>query len=847
MNSPLLKKAIPHLVAMVIFLVVAVVYCKPALDSKVLNQTDVIGHTAMAKQSFDFNNKYGRFPLWTESMFSGMPAYNIQMYSPSVIVNFLYPPLTLWLPKPISYFYLACICFYILTQVLRIDPWIGVLSALAYTYSTFDPIIVGVGHDTQMLAIGFAPAVIAGLLVIYQRKFLLGATMLCIFFGLQLSMTQHLQIVYYTLIMLGFITLAYLAKCWKEKQVRNAVIGIAVALGAGAIGFGTYAVELLPVQEYAKETMRGGKSELTQGDSKNKTKGGLDKDYAFSWSYGIAETFSLFVPGIYGGGNMGKLFTDNSKFADKLEENFGVPETSALQNANQSAYWGSQGGKLGTAGPVYLGAVICFLFIFGGYYFKSWHKWWILSVTVFAIFLAWGRNFQAFNYFLFDHLPFYSKFRSPTMSLVIPQLTFPLLAALGLDQLLVDKESKEIIWKKFKTSVMITIGLLLIVTAFYFSADFKGPNDLSMKENFANITIQQISRGKQPTPEMEQQANELGNSLIKALQEDRRSLFSSDLLRTFFLIAVAVVLLGLYLKNKIKPLVLVGALIVLSSYDLLAEGRKYLSEENFVDPADIESVFAPSPADQLISRDPDKNFRVYDLTEEDPFSNARPSYYHNSIGGYHPAKLGLYQDLIQNQIGKGNMMVFNMLNTKYFIQPNPSTHQPQAQMNPNAFGPCWLVKSIHYVNNADEEMKALDSINVRDTAIVQKSFRNLIKFQPVPDTTASLRLIQNLNDKIIYKFSSKTNQFAVFSEIYYDKGWNAFIDGKKSDYCKVDYVLRGMPVPAGDHTIEFRFEPSSFKTGETISWIASVLAYLLLGATIWVTYKGWGKKDITTV
>ena len=405
------------------------------------------------------------------------------------------------------------------------------------------------------------------------------------------------------------------------------------------------------------------------------------------------------------------------------------------------------------------------------------------------------------------------------------------------------------IWKKFKTACLITGGLLALTAMLYLSADFKSPDDQGMKENFTGNLAQQMARGKEPTPEIQQQANEAASSIVKGLQSDRKSIFEADFLRSFLFVALAVLLTGLYLKDKIKPVILLAGLLILSSYDLLAEGRKYLSEDKFGEAADIESLFAPTPADQLINRDPDKNFRVYDLSDEQngPFNNARTSYYHNSIGGYHPAKLGLYQDLIENQLSKGNIMVFNMLNTKYFIQTNPSTHLPQAHMNPNAFGPCWLVKSIHFVNNADEEMKALDSINVKDTAIVQNSFRNLIKFQPVPDTTASIRLIQNLNDKIIYKFSSKTNQFVVFSEIYYDKGWNAFIDGKKSDYCKVDYVLRGMPVPAGDHTIEFIFEPSSFKTGETISWIASILAYILLGATIWVTYKGRGKKDTTTV
>ena len=291
-------------------------------------------------------------------------------------------------------------------------------------------------------------------------------------------------------------------------------------------------------------------------------------------------------------------------------------------------------------------------------------------------------------------------------------------------------------------------------------------------------------------------------------------------------------------------MVLLAGLLVLSTYDLLAEGRKYLSEENFGEATDVESFYMPSAADQRILADPDKNFRVFDETDQNgPFNSAHASYFHNSIGGYHPAKLGLYQDIIEKQLSKGNISVFNMLNTKYFIQSNQANGQPQAAMNPGAFGPCWLVKSVHYVNNADEEMKALDSTNLKDTAIVQKSFESVIKFMPVRDSGASIKLVANLNDKIIYQFSSKTNQFAVFSEVYYDKGWNAYLDGTKTPYCKVDYVLRGMPVPAGEHKIEFRFEPTIFRTGAAISWIASLLAYLLLLGAVWQAWTSWNKKN----
>jgi Bacterial membrane protein YfhO len=467
-----------------------------------------------------------------------------------------------------------------------------------------------------------------------------------------------------------------------------------------------------------------------------------------------------------------------------------------------------------------------------------------LAVTIFGIVLAWGKNFSAINYFLFDYMPFYSKFRSPTMALVMPQLAVPLLGALGLDQFLASREPKEITWKKLKTAVYLTMGLLALVGAFYFTADFKGFHDSSIKENFTQGYLQQVARGKQPTPEMQQQANELGNSIIKSLQSDRQSIFLSDLLRTFLFVALAIALVFFYVKEKIKPVILLAGLLVLSSYDLLAEGRKFLNEDNFLEAADIDAVYTASAADLKINSDPEKNFRVFDQTDQNngPFSDSRASFFHNSIGGYHPAKLGLYQDIIEKQLGKGNMMVFNMLNTKYFIQKNPANGQPEALLNHNAFGPCWLVKSIHFVDNADEEMKGLDSINVKDTAIVRRNFQDIIKFMPVPDSTATIKLIENLNDKISYSFSAKTNQFAVFSEVYYSRGWDAYLDGKKTDYCKVDYILRGMPVPAGTHTIEFRFEPRSYHLGESISWIGSILAYILIISAIWQFWKESGKK-----
>jgi hypothetical protein len=828
MNS-FLKKATPHLIAAALFLIIAIVYCQPALQGKVMNQHDVIGWRGMSQQSVEFKEKYGHFPLWTNSLFSGMPAYSVYMQATHPVqIGYVYNILTLGLPLPAQFFFIACLTFYFLCMVLRIRPWLAILAAIAYAYSTYDPVIVSAGHNSKIHALSVAPAVIAGLLLIFERKYLWGMGILATFFGIEIG-TQHLQIVYYTFIILGFLTIGFLVKSFKEKYLKNALVSIGLAIVAGLIGFATYAVLMLPVQEYAKETMRGGRSELTPVDKKNATAGGLDKSYAFMWSYGVGETSTLLVPGAYGGSNGGREHSGSTNLTELMSQ-YGIPEENALQYANGYSYWGDQPN---TSGPVYIGAVICLLFIFAMVYLKSWHKWWILAAVVFGILLSWGKNFSAFNNFLFDYMPYYNKFRAPSMSLVIPQLLMPLLSVLAIDKLLNAQASREELFKKLKQTVFIGAGIFALLLLFYFSADFKGPNDGRIRDNFTQMMLQQ-SRGQQPTPEIQQQASAFGQSIVSALVADRKSEFMRDYIRSFVLVALTVLLLGAFVKNKLKPMPLMIGLLVLSSFDLLAIGRRYLNNDLFIDPEEFEQAFVPTQADRQIMADPNKPFRVFDQTDEvnGPWQSARASYFHNSVGGYHPAKLGLYQDLIERQLGNGNMQVFNMLNTKYFLVNNPAARQPVAQINPDAFGPAWLVKNIHFVKTPDDEMKALDSISLKDTAIVQEKFQPAIKFQPQFDSTATIKVGEYLNDKITYQFSAATNQFAVFSEIYYPRGWDAYIDGNKAEYVKVNYVLRGMAIPAGKHTIEFRFEPSSYKTGNLLMAIGSLLCYGLLLAAI---------------
>lgn len=836
MNSSFLKKAVPHLIALGIFLLVTIVYFQPAFQGKVVNQHDIIGWKGMAQQSFEFKEKNGHFPLWTNSLFSGMPAYNIALEGThAVSIGYIYMFLSLGLPEPAQYFFIACICFYFLCMVMRIRPWLAILAALAYTYCSYYAVIAGVGHNSKMQAMALAPAVIASLLLLFERKYLWGTALLAIFFGLQVG-TQHLQISYYTIIVMGFLTLAHLIKSFKQGQVKNAVVSSALAAVAGIIALGTYAVILMPMQEYAKESMRGGRSELSRkpGD-KNATAGGLDKEYAFRWSYGIGETLTLIAPGVYGGSNGGREHTGSTAFTEKLGE-LGIPEENALAMANSYSYWGDQPN---TAGPVYLGAVICFLFIFALVYVRSWHTWWILPAVVLGIIMAWGRHLPSVNYFLFDYLPFYNKFRAPSMSLVIPQLLVPLLGAYGIDKLLSSEASRDELFKKFKLSLYITAGIALILGLFYFSADFKGPNDSRIRDNFAQSIAYQQARGQQPTPEMLQQANSIAQATVAALSQDRKAAFGRDVFRSLIFIVLAAALVGGYIRNKIKPLPLMIGLLLLSSIDLIALDRRYMSSDNFVEKDEFESALAPNNADRQVMADQDKPFRVFDNTDESngPFNSSRASYFHNSIGGYHPAKLGLYNDLIEYHIGNMNMNVLNMLNTRYFMFNDRQSGQSVAQRNPDAFGPAWFVKHIHYVPTPDDEIKSLDSIGLRDTVVIQEKFRQSVTAQPQWDSAATIKLAEYNNDKIVYKTNAAGNQFAVFSEIYYPLGWNVFIDGKQADYLKVNYALRGMVVPAGQHTIEFRFEPASYTRGNTITMIASLIAFLLLAAAIFMEVR----------
>lgn len=803
------KSLLPHAIAAGVFLIVAVIFCKPALEGKVLSQLDVSHWKGMAQDLFKYKETHGHFPLWNNNLFGGMPAYQIAMEAANPITPiYFHQVFMLFMGKPIGYFFLLCMGFYFLSQVIGTKSWIGILGGIAYAYATYDPIIVAVGHDTKMQAMGYMPALLGALWLIYKKEYWWGAALTALFSFLLIAM-NHLQVTYYFLILAGIMTLGFLIQWIKQKEYKHIGIALALALSMGALGVGPNSVTLSTTSDYAKATMRGGSVTLDSTGQTTKSKG-LDIDYAFYYgSYGLAETYTFLVPGIYGGSSGGELGI-NSNFAKRALEK-GIQEDQAATFASyMSTYWGPQPM---TSGPVYFGAIICFLFILGLVYLKTWHRWWILGVCVLAVVMSWGSNFMSFNSFMFNNLPLYNKFRAPSIILILPQLLFPLLGIMALQQFLFEEKNKEVALAGLKKAVYVTGGVFGVALLLYFSFDYVGQD-----EQIKGMLTQSLG-GNQ----------EEANGFYNALKEDRRSLFGSDLLRSILFIAAAVVILWLATKQKLKTSYALIALLVISSFDLFSVGKRYLNDRNFQD-AEVanESQFTPTPVDLEILKDTTRP-RVLNLTV-DPFTDAYTAYHHRSVGGYHPAKLSITDDLIKAQLKKQpmNMSVYNMLNTRYFIVPNPQDGKPALQVNPSALGHAWFVKAIRFEKDAGVVMKAMDQFNPADTAIVEVEYQKDIAFAPVADSTATITQVINDNDLIRYRSTSNSNQFAVFSEIFYDRGWKAYIDGKEAPIVKVNYVLRGLAIPAGNHEILFEFKPDSYYNSTKIAIITSAPIWILL-------------------
>ncbi len=799
-----MRRSFPHLAALAIFISIAVIYCRPVFQGKVLDQDDVSGWLGMVHQMQQYKAAHGHFPLWNNSMFGGMPAYQIALEPETGLsLSFLHPLLTLFLPTPASFFFLLCLSFYFLTQVLRIKPWIGIMGALAYAYASWSPILISAGHETQLQAMGYVPFVLGSLILLYEGKYLWGALLTGIFSGLLIS-RNHPQITYYSLIIVLAVTLFYIVRWVREKRWRHAALALGLAAVTGTLGAMTNATTLLTTYEYAKESARGG--------SVVGAKSGLPEDYAFQWSYGRAETYSLLVPDVYGGAS--QTLGDHSRLKAELDRDR-LPSWEADQFYTAfNAYWGDQPD---TSGPVYLGAILCFLFLLSAFYSQSPHKWWILPLTVVAILMAWGRHFAIFNDFLFTHLPLFNKFRAPSMILFIPQLTVPLLVCLGLQDARVYRP-RPVLWALGGTAVLFLGALTL-----YLTMDYRNDQDRQRAQYLTQINKLQPAVGEQ---------------LLQAASEDRKALFGDDLLRSLAFVMGGA---GLLLAFRRKPAYALAGLGVLAFVDLMGVDTRYLNQHSYMNREETGSNMTPTDADEQISRDT-SYYRVLNLTQglSGAFQESVTSYFHNSLGGYHPAKLALIEDLISRQLTRQplNQAVLDMLNTKYLIMPHllspvtfdesstPDEH-PIVVENREALGPCWFVERLHLAADAGEVMSDLDHFNPGDSALVEQNIP-----QPSHSTRGWIRLVKNDNDVITYSSYSPTNEFAVFSEIYYAQGWKAYVDGTPIPIVKADYALRGLSLSPGQHTLRFEFRPDSYYLGQKIASVSTWLMWMLLLGTL---------------
>jgi hypothetical protein len=815
------KVLLPHIIAISVFLIVSLFYCKPALEGKVLQQHDIVGAKGMAQNAIEFHEQYGHMPLWNTNLFSGMPNFQVLIQGPFMLFN-VETIRNFGLPKPFSFFFVACVCFYILCMAFRINFIIAMLGALAFAYTTYNPIIIGVGHDTKMQAIAYMPGLLAGLVWIYEKKYWVGLAVTALFATLEIT-ANHPQINFYFLIIAAAMTIAYAVQWIRNKEWKHTALALSLAIIGGLIGIGNSAVTLFTTYDYSKYTMRGGKTiESSDKGIIEKKTSGLDLDYAFSYSLGKSETATLLMPNAFGSSSS-ETFDEESSLVEELVER-DIPEASAVQLAGQlPKYWG--GVLPGTSGPVYVGAITCLLFVLGLVLLKTRHRWWIVGAVLFGILLAWGQYFSAFNTFIFENVPIYNKFRAPSMALVIPQFLIPLMSVLTLQHIFF-KENINNDQHFFKYSLYAIGGLIALLFLVYLFNDYNAPVD---EQVLAAYNQQQGS-------------GDIGRMIVNSLIAARKSMFSGDLMR---LIGFAALLLGgiyLWKRNILSPLAVIIILLLVNTIDLLIVGKKYLTEDNYVEKDQyVQQNFTPTTADQSILNDKaDKvpHFRVYNLSP-DRFSESRTSYFHRSLGGYHPAKLRNYQDLIEHQFSKNtlNTAVLNMLDTRYLLIPDQQTGATiNIQKNDSALGAAWFIKELRIVNGPAEEIKALDNFNPATTAFIDKAFSADLK-QSFADTGAAITLTKYNNDTADYVTTNNSEGFAVFSEIYYPAGWNAYVDDKKTKHYKVNYLLRGLPVPAGKHNISFRFEPESFYTGYTLALWSGIILYLTLLLAIFMSLR----------
>ena len=791
-----LQKFYPHALVLLGFVLISLIYFYPVLQGKQILQSDIAQYTGMAKEQNDFRKAEKVEPYWTNSAFGGMPTYQLGAKYPHDYVGMIDDAIR-FLPRPADYLFLYFLGFYGLLLVLKTDPLKAFFGALAFGFSTYLIIILGVGHNAKAHAIAYMPLVIAGFILVFQKKYIWGGLLTMFAVALELN-ANHFQMTYYLLIFLLVLSAYFIYQGIKAKEFKSLLISFGVLGIAGIFALGANATNLLATAEYADFSTRG-KSELSYNadGTKNLGKSALSHDYITEYSYGIAESFNLIAPRLFGGSNSENVGTDSKMY--EFMTGKGVPQDQAIDFVSgMPTYWGDQPI---VAAPAYIGIVVFFLGILALFADKRKIKYVFLSGALVALVLSWGKNIPALTDFFIENVPMYNKFRAVSSIQVILELCFPVLAIMGLQSFFdLEKEKRfKALWQSAAVGFGIIVGLFLLKDSF----SFAGANDSYFRESY-------------------------GPEFVDALKSDRMTLYSADLLRSGFFIILVAGALWLFIKEKLAQntaIIVVGVLMI---FDLFFVDKKYVSTKDFVSRSEVEVPFQETPADARILQDT-THYRVFEV--DGNLSSARASYFHKSIGGYSAVKPRRMQQLFDYQIAKNNIEILNMLNVKYIIQTD-TTGASVAVQNPNINGNAWFVKNVLLLNKPDDVMKSLSKIDTKTTAIFNvhdygPKFSNA-RLKEDFDDEGSIKLNIYKPNYLKYTSENKGKGLAVFSEIYYEKGWNAYIDGKLTEHFPVDYVLRAIRIPAGKHTIEFKFEPQVIQTGSTITLISSFGMLLLL-------------------
>lgn len=824
-----MKKLLPDLIAILAFVLLSFAYFFPAdIENRILFQHDTAAGAGAGQEVKEYYEQTGERSRWTNSLFGGMPMYQIApSYDSTKSLQWVQKAYQLFLPDYVCLTFMLMLGFYILLRVFGIPVWLAGLGGIMWAFSSYFFILISAGHIWKFITLAYVPPTIAGIVLAYRGKLLWGGILTALFVALQIT-SNHVQMSYYFFFVILFFVGAYFEKAWRTKTLPQFFKASAVLIVAALVGIAANVSNLYHTYAYSKETMRG-KSELVQtGDAAKQTSSGLDRDYITQWSYGIDETLTLLVPNFKGGASA--ALSQSETAMSKAN-----PMYSSLYGS-LTQYFGTQPM---TSGPVYVGAFVLFLFVLGCFIVKGPLKWALTGATFFSIVLSWGKNFMPLTDFFIDYVPLYNKFRAVSSILVIAEFTIPLLAIFALKRLLEEPEILKQEKKPLGISLLLTAGIALLLTVAPGSigSGYVPAQEAQMLQNAVN---------QQMIP-----ANEL-SGILANLGEMRAELVSSDALRSFIIIGIGCSLLWLYASGKLRSSLTIAGITILCLADMWGVNKRYLNDAQFVPHSIRTETFTKTNTDELILQDTSLDYRVLNFATS-TFDDNNTSYWHKSVGGYHPAKLRRYQEMIEHHISPemqaaykaiatagGEMdsvdankfRVLNMLNTKYFIFPAGQQRQTVPILNPHAYGNAWFVNKVQYVNNANEEIDALDSIIPTETAVVDARFKDVLKgtTESYKDSLSSIRLTSYAPNRLTYETNNAQDGIAVFSEIYYPDGWHVTIDGQPAELARADYILRTMYVPAGQHTIEMRFDPTSLHVTEGIAYGA--LALLVIGIIV---------------